>query len=160
MQKQSTATCAATDLCKHFATLQGWRHTCITTDNFLGALPATHNKIFDLPGFHLELIRPDFMHCAFLGLFMSTCGTMIWELQELGHFGPCSLPVATRLASAFASWEVWLRSSVKATWWSTSMVLMATGQTHKGNSFCETDLWTLLCVFVSRCGTCHVHHRS
>lgn len=114
MKEQPTATYASTTLCEHFATLQGWRHTCITTDEFMAALPSTRNKIFDLPGFHLLLIRPDFMHCAFLGLFMATCGTMIWELQELGHFAPCSVPLTTRLASAFASWEVWLRSFLRA----------------------------------------------
>jgi hypothetical protein len=76
----------------------------------LSALPADRNRIFDLPGFDLKLIRPDFMHCAFLGMFLSTCGSMVWDLLELGHFGPVHLSFAILLASAFAAWKSWLRA--------------------------------------------------
>ena len=81
----------------------GWRDTTISTANFLDCLPLVGNMFYLLPGFHLTLIRCDFMHAFFLGLAQSVCGSTIWELQELGHFCPASIVQKTRLQYAFAS---------------------------------------------------------
>jgi hypothetical protein len=86
----------------------GWRHTSITTDMFMAALPEDANPIFRIQGFGLALIRCDFMHCAFLGIFLVTCGNIAWELAELGHFGAFPT-VALRLDAAFMSLKAYMR---------------------------------------------------
>ena len=88
----------------------GWRQTVITTEDFLDSLPLVHNPIYDLPGFCLSLIRCDFMHCCFLGLFQITCANMIWELLALDHFCPSVYNVAARLSFAFASLKTYALS--------------------------------------------------
>ena len=82
----------------------------ITTEDFLDSLPLVHNPIYDLPGFCLSLIRCDFMHCCFLGLFQITCANMIWELLALDHFCPSAYNVAARLSFAFASLKTYALS--------------------------------------------------
>ena len=83
----------------------GWKGTRISTSQFLAAVRSVsgYNPMFDVPGFSLALLRCDIMHALYLGLFLVSSANMLWELLQLGHFGPITLAMDLRLASAFAS---------------------------------------------------------
>jgi hypothetical protein len=88
----------------------GWRATCFSTSQFLAALPVEgRNQVYNIPGFCLSLVRCDFMHAAFLGIFQITCGNIIWELMELGHFAPVRMSIAQKLDFAFSCLHAYCR---------------------------------------------------
>ena len=68
--------------------VQVFRSTTISTDDFLAYLPVDCNMIFMLIGFHLFVLRVDVMHVFSLGVLQATCGSMIWELICGDHFAP------------------------------------------------------------------------
>lgn len=102
---QSNTTCIALGLVTH----TGWRQTYISTESFLSSLPADASAVFFLPGFDLQLVRTDFMHAGFLGLFQAMAGSIIWELLNLAAFAPTGTSMKLNLDSAFGAWSAYLR---------------------------------------------------
>ena len=82
----------------------------ISTALFLAALPPDGgNPFFLVAGFHLALLRFDFMHTAFLGIFQITVANMVWELLEAGHFCPTTAASQIKLDAAFGSLVVYCK---------------------------------------------------
>ena len=86
-----------------------WTFTRISTRMFKAALDrASCSEVYWIPGWCLSLVRVDFMHCCFLGLFLITVANCVWELIEMDHFGPFP-SIDAKLAAAYMSLTAYVR---------------------------------------------------
>ncbi len=55
------------------------------------------------------MVRCDFMHGSFLGVYLESCGNCIWELANLGHFCPLDQSMPNRLKFAYWALSAYVR---------------------------------------------------
>ena len=87
-----------------------WRSTTISNSEFKHAVGLMGgHPMLDIPGWHIMLQRADFMHGTFPGLFAVACANVVWELMEMGFFGPVEISREDRVKSAYVMLKSWLR---------------------------------------------------
>ena len=67
-----------------FSDRAAWTQTMVTNADFKSLRP--HEPFIQIPGAHIDCIRPDVMHVGPLGIFQYAAGSCFAELLESGHW--------------------------------------------------------------------------
>ena len=58
-----------------------------SNDDYMASQSAAMSPLTRIHGFHILQVLPDAMHVGPLGIFLTTAGSVLWELCEEGCFG-------------------------------------------------------------------------